>query len=127
MWLTSLTTGIGLLILGFLIKKYKMSYLIAGYNTASKKEKDKYDEVKLVRHIGNYLMISAGILILAGTLAFFLVDLKKEIIFISWILFSAYVIVWLIYINVGGCVKKTNNGNNDISNYLTKNEKKIIK
>lgn len=113
--------------MGFLIKKYKMSYLIAGYNTASKKEKDKYDEVKLVRHIGNYLMISAGILILAGTLAFFLVDLKKEIIFISWILFSAYVIVWLIYINVGGCVKKTNNGNNDISNYLTKNEKKIIK
>ena len=36
--------------------------LIAGYNTASKKEKEKYDEKKLCRVIGGGLMVIAFLL-----------------------------------------------------------------
>lgn len=40
----------------------KGSWLIAGYNTASKKEKEKYDEKKLCRAVGIYCL-AAGILL----------------------------------------------------------------
>lgn len=104
MWQINILTGIFLLILGIIIIKFKMSYLIAGYNTSSKEQKEKYDERKLVIYIGNFLIISSMILISGGVLTF--IFKKSYFIFISWILFTVYIIVMLVYLNVSKCLIK---------------------
>ena len=104
MWQINILTGIFLLILGIIIIKFKMSYLIAGYNTSSKEQKEKYDEKKLVSYIGNFLIISSMILILGSILTF--IFKKSYLIFVSWILFTVYIIVMLVYLNVSKCLIK---------------------
>ncbi len=94
-------------LLGFLIKKYKMSYLIAGYNTADKDEKEKYDEQKLVLYIGNLLMISSLFLILPGLFNFLIFSLDERIFSLSWISFTFFIISEVVFVNVSGCLKKS--------------------
>ena len=108
MWMTNLMSGAFLFLLGFNIKKFKMSYLIAGYNTASKKEKSKYDENKLVYYVGNLLMLSSIILILPVVFHFTIFSLEAEIFFASWMVFVISTIAGVIYINVSGCTKQGN-------------------
>lgn len=106
MWKINLFIGIFLLILGFCIKKFKMSYLIAGYNTSSKKERRKYDKNKLVRVIGNLIIYSSLILIISGFLSLFFTRYDGTIYFLSNILFVLVMIIGVIYINVSGCCKR---------------------
>ena len=108
MWQINLITGAFLFFLGFIIKKYQLTYLIAGYNTASKEEKEKYDEEKLVKGVGNFLMYSATILILGSLLSIIFNVIGREIIIVSWILFTTYTLSWVIYVNVKGTMKKVN-------------------
>ncbi len=53
------------IVAGILIKYFKMYFLIAGYNTKSKKEKAKYD-IKSIAHIFGVTLIIMGILIFVG-------------------------------------------------------------
>lgn len=106
MWQINIITGLFLLILGFSVKKFKMTYLIAGYNTSSKLEREKYNKDKLVKYIGSLLMLSAAILILGGLLSLILPQHDGRIFFASNILFVLFLIIGVIYINVSGCVKK---------------------
>lgn len=102
----NVVTGIFLLVLGLMIIKYKMTYLIAGYNTAPKKEREKYDKNKLVKSVGKFLIISSIILISGGLMAQLI---KKEIfILISWWAFSVYLIIWISYINISKKLLKKN-------------------
>ena len=94
------------MLLGFLIKKFKMSYLIAGYNTAPKKEKEKYDEKKLINQVGNNLMISASVLIFSGLLIFMFKEYAGIIQWISWFVFIILVLGNVIYMNTTNVVKK---------------------
>jgi hypothetical protein len=50
-----------LFIAGWLIKYKKATWLIAGYNTASRREKERYDVEKLTRLMGNFVFLLAGI------------------------------------------------------------------
>ncbi|MFT5875008.1 MAG: hypothetical protein ACI8WT_003988 [Clostridium sp.] len=43
------------IILGVIIRTGKGSFLISGYNTSSKKEKEKYDEKALCKFVSNLL------------------------------------------------------------------------
>ena len=106
MWITNFFSGIALFLLGYLIKKFKMTYLIAGYNTSSKKEKEKYDEDKLIYYVGNLLIISSIILIIPVIFHFTIFSLEAEIFFASWMAFIISTITGVIYINVSGCTKK---------------------
>jgi len=101
----NLLTGLVLLLLGAAINRFNLSFLISGYNTASKEEKAKYDERKLTRHVGNLLMVSSGILIVSGAI-FALFDIPEYAAGISWGLFILVIISGLIYINTGNRVKK---------------------
>ena len=85
-----------------------MTYLIAGYNIASKKEKNKYDEDKLVYYIGNLLMIASLILILPVILHFAFFSFEAKIFFASWMAFIISTIAGVIYINISGCTRKGN-------------------
>ncbi len=90
-------------VLGIGIKYFKWSWLIAGYNTSSKEEKDKYDEDALCRYIGNLMFALAALMLLSGLGAylhyFWLMNA-------AWIIFVIVIIVALIYANTGNRLKK---------------------
>lgn len=106
MWKINLIIGVFLLVLGFCIIKFKMTYLIAGYNTSSIREREKYDKDKLVKYIGSLLMMSSGILIIGGLFSLIFSYYDAIIFFASNMLFILFIIAGVIYINVSGCIKK---------------------
>lgn len=59
-----LICSIFLFILSIPLLLGKMSNLIAGYNTMTSKEKEKYDELKLARIIGLVFIVAVNILLL---------------------------------------------------------------
>lgn len=80
----------GFIILGVILSMGKCSFLIAGYNTMSKEQKQKYDELALCRFMGkimyclafgmllwltsillqNSVVMSAALCFLVGSVAF---------------------------------------------------------
>lgn len=92
-----------LLILGVIFLKGKGAFLIAGYNTASKAEKEKIDEKKLCRCTGRLMFALAG--------CFFIIMLSSifDKIWLLWLGLGLVFIVsigGIIYINTGDRVKK---------------------
>jgi hypothetical protein len=106
MWIINLLTGLFVFFLGLIIRIFKMSYLIAGYNTASKEEKKKYNEEKLIKYVSNLLMISSAFLIIGSLLSILFDAIQETIIIGSWLFFIIFIIGGVIYLNVSGCVKK---------------------
>lgn len=106
MWQTNLFSAVGLFFLGLIIRKYRLSFLIAGYNTASQREKDVYDEDMLVRTVSSFLMVSAGLLMLGGIASMLFVRHAELIIISSWIIFTVHTVVWLVYANTSGRLLK---------------------
>lgn len=106
MWILNVATGIFLLLLGVVIKFFNMSYLIAGYNTASKQEKQNYNEEKLVQYVSILLIVSSLVLIGGGLLSFLINEFKQQLFIGSWIGFTLVILVGLVYINMSGNVKK---------------------
>ncbi len=92
-----------LVLLGIIFLKGKGSFLIAGYNTASKAEKEKIDEKKLCTCVGMLMFALAG--------CFFIVMLS-DIFHKMWILWLGLGLVFavsiggIIYINTGDRIKK---------------------
>jgi membrane protein YqaA with SNARE-associated domain len=97
--------GFTTLFLGLIIRFLKASSLIAGYNTASKEEKAKYDEEKLTEFVGNMLIVSSIILLLGGFLTI-IISTPLCVVFISWALFLLIIIGGVIYMNTGNRFKK---------------------
>lgn len=93
-------------ILGFLIKKYKLDFLIAGYNTASKEKKELYNKENLVKYVGNLLIFSSLIILIGSLLAISFKNFQNIIYQLTWILFIIFIIISLIYINTTKYVKK---------------------
>lgn len=83
-----------------------MTYLIAGYNTSTKKQKAKYDKDKLVKYVGGLLIISSFILLLSSLISLAFYNFEKTIFFISNIIFTLFILSGVIYINISGVVKK---------------------
>ncbi len=92
-----------LVLLGIIFLKGKGSFLIAGYNTASKAEKEKIDEKKLCTCVGMLMFALAG--------CFFIVMLS-DIFHKMWILWLGLGLVFAvsiggtIYINTRDRIKK---------------------
>lgn len=89
--------------LGILFFKGKGSFLIAGYNTASKAEKENIDEKKLCKYMGKLMFSLAGsvLVILAS-------DVWNEmwLLWLGLALFFGIILGGIIYINTGGRLKK---------------------
>lgn len=92
-----------LILLGYLIKYRQWSWLIAGYNTSSKQEKEKYDTAALCTGVGNFILTLAGLLLIAA-----LGELIETawIIHTGWIMFIAASVIFLVYANTGERYKK---------------------
>ena len=97
--------GIGLLLvmLGYLVKVKRWSWLIAGYNTASAEEKAKYDTVALGNGVGNFMFFLGFTLFIVSAGSFLE---ARWIIVTGWVIFIAAVIMFLVYANTGGRYKK---------------------
>ena len=68
-------TAIIFIVLGVLIKYGKMYFLIAGYNTMSKKEKEKYDIKGIATVFKNAMFGMAFMIIIGYCLSLFLKNL----------------------------------------------------
>lgn len=104
MWLVNVLSGALLLMLGILIRVFNLSGLVAGYNTASVKEKARYNEKALTRCVGLMLMVSGGVLVLGGILM--ALDMAPMTVFwVSWSLFAVVIIAGVIYTNTSPRIK----------------------
>lgn len=92
------------LLLGFLMLRFKLVNLVAGYNTASPKEKQKYDKNRLANYTG-ILMIGIGTVLVLGALLYLLLR-QWLVLSISWGLFVAMTLGAIIYINISKCCYK---------------------
>jgi len=93
-------------VLGVLLRFGKASFLICGYNTSSKQEKEKYDEKALCNFAGNLLFVLAGILLLTAVAEGFNPDYLAHIKVIAATLIVLLAIVAAIYANTGNRFKK---------------------
>ena len=90
-------------VLGYLIRYKRLSWLIAGYNTSSKEEKDTYDVAALSAGVGNLMFLLGGTLLVAAIGQ--LLGLGWAIL-AGWVLFVAVMVAALVYMNTGNRYRK---------------------
>ena len=90
-------------VLGILFASGKGAMLIAGYNTASREEKAKTDEKKLLKAMSVFMFVLAGCFLVSALSQVFHV---KALIWIGQVLFAASLIIGLIYLNTGNRFRK---------------------
>lgn len=90
-------------ILGIVFLKGMGSFLIAGYNTASKEEKEKIDEKKLCRYMGRLMFFIAGC---------FVILMVSDVLNKMWLLWLGLALLFgtgaggVIFLNTGDRLKK---------------------
>ena len=88
-----------LAVVGYLVRFRRWAWLIAGYNTSSRASKGRYDLAELTRGVGNFALLLAALLMVAGFGA--LVGLDWVTV-AAMVLLVAASLVFLIYANIGG-------------------------
>lgn len=103
MWIVHASVALLFLLLGLVFIRGQGAFLIAGYNTSSRAEKEKYDELALCRFMGKIMFLFALSFLIA-----MLSGLLGHMVFL-WVglgLFFAGVVFSLIYANTGNRFKK---------------------
>ena len=90
-------------LMGILFARGKGMSLIAGYNTMSAKEKEKYDKEKLCKAMSGMMFLLAGTWAVAAAGVFFR---SNALCWAGIALFLAVIIGGLIYMNTGNRLKK---------------------
>lgn len=88
---------------GIVFASGKGAGLIAGYNTASREEKEQTDEKKLLRAVSVFMFVLAGCFIISASGEIFSV---KPLIWIGQGMFVAALIAGLVYLNSGNRFRK---------------------
>ena len=111
------------LIITILLLSGKGGFLIAGYNTASKAEKQKYDEKKLCRVMG----CGMGIITIALlALAYFGNQPPKWLLFVLPVIIAATVVSMLILCNTACKVKNVNAADSEASAVENKRGRHVV-
>lgn len=95
-----------LAIIGWLIKYKKVTWLITGYNTASKQEKEKYDIEKLCKHMGNFIFTLAAIFLIMALAYISFPEYSDIVIWVGLSAEAVAIVGGIIYLNTGNRVKK---------------------
>lgn len=92
-----------LIILGTMLSLGKCSFLIAGFNTMNKEEKENYDVLSLTKFMGKFVFLIAFCISL-----FILSDIfmMKVLLVLGMILLISSIIFVIIYVNTGNRFKK---------------------
>ncbi|HLR61957.1 MAG TPA: DUF3784 domain-containing protein [Lentibacillus sp.] len=90
-------------VLGITLSNGNGSFLIAGFNTKSREDKEKYDTVALCKFMGKVMFV------LSFSMVLWVVSEMSEIKWlftVGLVLFFAIIISMLIYVNTGNRFKK---------------------
>lgn|SRR5699024_9264841 len=90
-------------VLGIFLLNGKGSFLIAGYNTMSPEDKEKYDTVRLTKFMGKMMFA------LSFSMLFWILSIAYErnwLFSLGLILFFGMVVFMIIYVNTGDRFKK---------------------
>lgn len=100
--------GVSLLlfIIGIFIRWKKVTWLISGYNTASKEQKETYDIDKLCYYMGNFIFVLGVIWFLISCFTFAYPDQIELITIVGISIESVALIIGIIYLNTNNRVKK---------------------
>ena len=90
-------------VLAIIFASGKGANLIAGYNTASREDKAKTDEKKLLKAMSVFMFVLAGCFLVSALSQVFNV---KALIWIGQALFVVSLIIGLIYLNTGDRFRK---------------------
>jgi preprotein translocase subunit SecG len=90
-------------ILGIVFLNGKGSFLIAGYNTASKAKKEKIDEKKLCNYTGKLMFVLAGCFLIIAASDIFC---KMWLLWTGLVLFLAAAIGGIVFMNTGNRLKR---------------------
>jgi hypothetical protein len=101
-----LALAILLLIIGLIVKYKKVTWLISGYNTASKEKQAQYDIEKLTRYFGNFLFVLAGSYLAWGIVLLILSQYSDVILWCGFGTSLVIIVAGMIYLNTGNRVKK---------------------
>lgn len=91
------------LLLGILFRKGKGAFLIAGYNTASRAQKEKIDKDKLCRYMSTLMFVLAACWAVIACCEIF------GKVWLLWVGFSAFLlaaIIGVIFMNTGNRIMK---------------------
>lgn len=100
---THLATTLIFVLLGLLFSRGKGAFLIAGYNTSSKAEQEKYDEKALCKGMGRLMFaLAACWLVIASSEVFH----RMSLLWIGLGLFFVTAIGGVIYMNTGNRYRK---------------------
>lgn len=91
------------ILIGVMLSLGKWSFLIAGFNTMSKEEKENYDVVSLCKFMGKFMFMIAfciSLCVLSDIL------MMKVLLSIGTILITVSVIFVVIYVNTGNRFEK---------------------
>lgn len=91
------------LLIGVVFSMGKGAFLIAGYNTASKAEKARYDEKALCRFMGKIMFALAGC---QGIMALGILVVGMWLFWVGIAAFLAVIFGTVIYANTGNRFKK---------------------
>ena len=103
LWIVFLTIAALFIALGIVFAFGKGASLIAGYNTASRKEKESTDEKKLLKAMSVFMFVLAGCFLVSASSEIFHV---KPLIWIGQAMFVVALIAGLIWLNTGNRFKK---------------------
>ena len=95
-----------LFVIGVFIKRKKVTWLISGYNTASKEEKETYDIDKLCYYMGNFVYILGFIWLVMTIFAFLMPDKIELNTYVGMGVQSVAMVLGIIYLNTNNRVKK---------------------
>lgn len=98
--------AIMLYVIGGFIRWKKVTWLISGYNTASKEEKQKYDIDKLCYHMSNFIFVLASIWLAMTLLMLIMPQHLELIIYVGIGAETIAMILGIIYLNTGNRVMK---------------------
>lgn len=90
----------------WIVKIKKVTWLISGYNTASKEKKEEYDVEKLCKYFGNFLYALAGVYMLWGIILLILPQYTDSVIISGFASSFIAIVIGIIYLNAGNKLKK---------------------
>ena len=104
---TNLISGIVVLVLGLIIQTGKANFLIAGYNTMSKAEKEKWDAKAISKFTGWWMLVIPSMILLISCIPLAFDFFPNEVVYVSWTLFTLVIIGGVIYVNRSSRFKRT--------------------
>jgi hypothetical protein len=90
-----------LFLAGWLIKYKKATWLISGYNIASRREKERYDVEKLTRLMGNFVFLLAGLFFIFAAASVLFPAYSGRITSAGIVAFLVVSVAGLVYLNTG--------------------------